>query len=590
MSRGLALFFGVALLCHGGVARAGDGGLFFQPLSVSSRCLGGVGKPGAVVKKWVDGAIDLDEGQLAFVSARPGTWLRASASGLRMGLAFGDRPASSAIVWAKGEGASAHLRVPIYSSAKWIVLGRKGSGEVNAEVAVSRHQPMRWFRFEEDFLDWVRRGGDPPAVRGAKAEHLIRMVDELQQALPYADREQMLEWLLQRLREQAMEGTRLRKPFYRRATVESSAARGAVARRGAMEIKAGAALELRPEPDSVLRLRLRASAGVETRVELRMGDALLRVFEWGGWEAGREDGWTRYARVHRVLYSAVATPFRLRVVRGKVRVAFDAAKRVSSLFELLGPGLQQYRGYPAEERSSLGLANALQRSGGLHTARVGAQRYANDSRQPAMARAFVAAELVHWARSVQEAVEAAEIALDPQLGLGATLQLRVLERLLALNAELSGPRCRAPPRPVAEGLALFARAMTGVLCGSDGGQRPADLATLAQVARGFPGQERLRKLARAAASASARWVAASTVTEVPNTVAWVEPSDGRADGLCRIQGTRHQRWTVLKPGRTAIDVGTPDESWNRIVTRAADYRDDWEGYLMLEKAGKLSWY
>jgi len=270
--------------------------------------------------------VALDVGEVLLVPIEAGDRVRVVAEqGPRplLGLATGLDALPDVITW--DPSLPRELRLPAWSSARFVAARVTAPAELSVEVAARSETPLAWHEWDRWVASSLRgKAGAPALPEGSAAARAWRGLEALLASLPSGERPaaaDLLEvvWLEQALRVRPLVG-----PYFRRQPrLEFEAPR---------ELQAGERYELDSPGIDVVRWLIRASGSA--RVVLREGEAVSRELSWSAPPGA--PAFASRARSIRVVPPAGSGHISLEVLEGKISFEQRAWVQRAEFGELLG--------------------------------------------------------------------------------------------------------------------------------------------------------------------------------------------------------------------------------------------------------------
>ncbi|MEO8180276.1 MAG: hypothetical protein ABI895_15680 [Deltaproteobacteria bacterium] len=268
--------------------------------------------------------VALGTAEVLLVPVEPGDRVRiVGENGLRplLGLATGQSDLPDVITWDPGAGGE--LRLPAWSTARFIAARLPSPGALAVEVSTRTETPLAWLEWDRAVATALRGGAAPQLPDGSAAARIWQGLAVLLASVPSAERRAaadllLLSWLEQTLRVRPLVG-----PYFaRQGRLDFAAAR---------ELHAGERYELSAPGIDVLRWQIQAWGAA--RVLVREGDALSRELSFSV-PAGAPPAASR-PRSIRVVPPAESGRVSLEVLEGKISFDQGAWIQRREFYELL---------------------------------------------------------------------------------------------------------------------------------------------------------------------------------------------------------------------------------------------------------------
>lgn len=533
--------------------------------------------------------------RIAFMPVDAGDQVRLVGSDLQVGFASGTRELyPDTITWQHAP-APAIVRIPTWSSARFLAIRAARPQDLGLEVAARAHDPLRAHRLDGAVYAWLTGDGPKPEAENAQDRRSLLALEGLHRlvgaalgksARPSTDLELGTRLLHSLWLERILMDRPLPAPFFvlQPALVVGGQALEARAESGSEDpdwraLEATETLSVPTQHADVVSLWLRARALGQTRVQVWAGnrlvhDAILRI-------PGRSESASRWtpARVLRVVPFGHAE-VRVRVIEGSVRARAEVRRAEHGLLEpsaghrptalaerpLAGAGpdwlreLSELRvegGQEAwhrlERRLTIGMASEVDKARAPGTEAVGTEAWAVIlyTILPALGQR---ASLGPWLARFWDATS-----YLPEANRTA-LRISLLERLQNTLPDPLGLEHRAAMFDRRGGSAkrskdarLLDALMESVL-GAPDGQRSNAMAHLEALAASHADDARLVELSRIAWSRAAPWTALEAPGAAERTILSRPFDANQPSGMCENQGPHGLRWWIVPSVPTDIDV------------------------------------
>jgi hypothetical protein len=276
--------------------------------------------------------VALSTAEVLLVPVEPGDRVRiVGEEGLLplLGLATGQGDLPDLITWDPDAGGE--LRLPAWSSARFIAARVASPGALRVEVSTRSESPLAWLDWDRAVAAALRGGSAPELPEGSAAARFWQGLAALRESVPRAERRAAADLLLLSWLEQALRVRPLVGPYFaRQSRLEFAAPR---------ELHAGERFELRAPGIDVLRWQIRAWG--TARVVVREGDALSRELSWRA-TPGAPLVASR-ARSIRVVPPAASGRVSLEVLEGKISFEQGAWIQRAEFYELLDDPVRSRR-------------------------------------------------------------------------------------------------------------------------------------------------------------------------------------------------------------------------------------------------------
>lgn len=542
----------------------------------------GVGWPAAANARELDGSrsVEINATELVLVPVDPGDQLRLSGGAAELGLASGTSEEYPDMVTWLPRRAPGVVRVPSWSSARFLALRAARAEHVRIERAARLDDGMREHRLDRAVYDWLSGDGAAPASALPDEQRGLAAIAALQKLLASAlrgargdDLSRGQAWLAGTWLERRLSRRRLSEPFFRLEPSELAGGQQ-VAEPGPAGSEAGAwralaagqRATLMPDDADVVSVALRARAQGQARVQVWSGDVLLHDVVWRIPRRAEEvSRWTP-PRIVRVVPRG-GHPLRVVALEGAVRVKAEARSARRGILE--SDSVRRRATISAEQRAGgehawldelleyhfHGGAAALRKLERRLSAPPGGA--AHDARDHAAA-ALLAYEALpalvnepgfkdHLARFWQ-----ATVLLPPAQR--TALRIALLERVLETLVEPIAGMKSLPEQPGKSADHVLLAALLEAVAPPTDATRSAALAELERFAAGQGHDERLVDLAREAWSRAAPWTALAAPGSVERALQRRPFDANQPSGMCENQGARGLRWWIVPENPTPIEV------------------------------------
>lgn len=537
------------------------------------------GEPSAAQLEPNTGSRWLEPGEVLLVPAEPGDVVHvATAHGERpsLGLASGHGEWPDVITWDL-DGPSP-LRVPAWSTARFVAARVQKAGFVSARVGELRGSALDWYSWDRSVGAWLRGSGERPAlVEASTAARLVRWLEATRQSVPEPDRGELAELLQACWLDESARWRPLTGPYFAlERRLESDAPR---------RLRAGERVELAEPGIDVVRWRFQALGAA--RVLVREGNAAARVLSW---PATSLDTATRPRSV-RVVPPPGSGRVSFEVLEGELLVQQSAWARRAGASEVLGAPLRLRRELLERARGSrLAWVRRLAEARASRSLSSAELVGVAEAAPPGDVRAWILLEAARSEPDVASAIALAERAAQAARSLPA--EILALEQRWDIAPSPSAGRAMgaaepdaAPPSshgvtaaPGAGGSShdeLLATALRARQGRTDGA-RPALGSTLERwaIERGAD-DDAWAALAGYWRSVPYRSVlpepgAPTSVEYVPLPAAACTAStpDTAEDDAGERAGDRFERWLLPEPGTTLVTAALPRQRFAKLWVRS----------------------
>jgi hypothetical protein len=282
------------------------------------------GDPSATRIVDAQGPVALGTAEVLLVPVEPGDGVRiVGEDGILplIGLATGQGELPDVITWDPDAGGE--LRLPAWSTARFIAARVASPGALRVEVSTRTETPLAWLDWDRAVAAALRGGSAPELPEGSAAARLWQGLAALRESVPRAERRAAADLLILSWLEQALRVRPLVGPFFaRESRLEFAAPR---------ELSAGERFELRAPGIDVLRWQIHAWG--TARVVVREGDAVSRELSWRA-PAGAPLVASR-PRSIRVVPPAASGRVSLEVLEGRISFEQRAWIQRAEFYELI---------------------------------------------------------------------------------------------------------------------------------------------------------------------------------------------------------------------------------------------------------------
>lgn len=548
----------------------------------------------------------LKPGQVYLVPVEPGGHIKVEGAHLSVGLASGLALLPDTVTWYSGVPPSGIVRIPSYTSARFVALTPRNTEVATARVRVAtpRSEPMAWYRLDEAMWRWIEGGGVPSAseLAGCAAGDLFRFLDAMRVALkplPPETQKALLRarWLDESERRRPMAG-----PFFTTSHVVASGGRQLPSgpRRQSYEqrrlVTSGETLRLTPRHPGVVSVLVRTKGSRRARVRILEGDALLRdVVVTPPQRVKGQVAWTSPRFVRAIASSAV--PVRVQVLEGTALVtAWSYSRRPRTL----------HREHSLEQwlRQAETSASGRYRKVAVTLARAARTRSAADARAltelasepnvPAPMRALLLHDRLRHPGSVEDDVRIVtrlwQLTQPLADGLKAPFRRSMLEETLLAHGDRLDPAPDLSPAPASPsqpstGLSddfAAVHVLAAIAAPPRDRRRPYIAAQAEDYAELAPDLAAAARLVRRSWLRSAPWaaVALPEAAHIETTLEIPRPELGEA--LCSIETPSGLRWSRIDSSHR-LHVTPTSGTHARVALRAESPEPERDSLLLVDE-------
>ncbi len=523
----------------------------------------------------------IDVGRLTLIPVNAGDQVRITGAAVYAGFASGTSETYPDEISWMGPTPPGIVRVPTWSSARFVALRADAPTRVTLEVMARADDPLREHRLDAAVHAWLTGETDSkPEPRSEAERRAFDVVLALQALLDGAaskggpsrrTRGLLLHsyWLEQRSLER-----RLIDPFFVAEPIQLSGGRpvppaevDADDTREWRELGARGELGVRPAGADVVSFAVRARALGQSRVQIWSGPLLVHDLRLQ--IPRRAEGAVRWtpARVARVAVPGDRV-LRVLVLEGEARVAAEGYRAAHGLLEAAAVYGSSSVGAELKAEGPGWLSDWIEfraRGGGAELERLSSRLAAatRDDPAPPGALAAIAAEILPALIGRDAFFPALSQLWTATRALPAAprdaLRARVLERLAAVLPEpvafpASVPAPRLEAGAPASHTALLLSALLESVVRSEDGARPRALFELERTVSERAGDGRLVDIAHESWSRAAPWHGLSASGAIERTIVRRPFDEGQPSGMCENQAERGLRWWIVPAEPTAFDV------------------------------------
>jgi hypothetical protein len=546
--------------------------------------------PGDAAELDPEKPVPLSPDKVLLVPVEPGDRVRVAGPITGVGLGSGVRETPDVITWMplppeEGDPKGRDIDVPTWTAARFLVIRAEKPAEIRVWAASLERSAMRWHRLEEDVGTWLRDPEAlPPTSDIPEAQAVVRWLSAARTLAADAPAEAARSWLMTRWIDASIASRPLVEPYFAKRDVSldggsdapellppPSAAAWRTLRAPTARGEAPARIVIDAAGSDAVRLFVQARGIGMARAVVRVGDFVVRDVLWDvALRTADANRWT-VTQSFRVPLPVGARRVVIEALAGEIAVTATGHRKRTDLLDFIPRHRDRLSRVEAllEALPTPAANEVFQRLG--QVMRTASARDAEAALKRALApdvppplRTLVLVEAVRWARTPEEALDAAERAFQATASLpsavAAPLRRMVLEHLVAAHADPApGPQPWTLALPMGahdDDLAALA-ALSSAISPPLDGKRPS----------AAPAADRYAwihgDLEAAAARARQTWVREApwaTIDPPPGAATWNEldvPIDTLGNPRCRVVGGRGLRWTVLPEGRTPIVVSAP---------------------------------